>query len=81
MGFYMSAEERRQPLVVAWHYFFMFQMTISLASLAYGILESLDDIVLLGQDLAFTIGVRKIKVTLITYYITYISISDILHIL
>lgn len=81
MGFYMSAEKRHQPLMVAWHYFFLFQITISLASLGYGILESLDDIVRLGQDMAYTISVRQINVNLITYFIKNFLISDFLHIL
>ncbi|KAH8307787.1 hypothetical protein KR018_012411, partial [Drosophila ironensis] len=39
-----------------WHNLVMLQMIVSFASLCYGTLESLDDIVELGRDLAFTIS-------------------------
>ncbi|KAH8350587.1 hypothetical protein KR067_010161, partial [Drosophila pandora] len=56
-GFYTNSEERRKPLLLAWNYFFMFQMMMNMASFTYGLFESLDDIVLLGRDLAFIIAI------------------------
>ncbi|XP_032307440.1 odorant receptor 65a-like [Drosophila ananassae] len=53
----MNSEERRKPLLLAWNYFFMFQMMMNMASFTYGLFESLDDIVLLGRDLAFIIAI------------------------
>ncbi|XP_017089784.2 odorant receptor 65a-like [Drosophila bipectinata] len=78
IGFYMNTDKGRQPLLVAWHYFFMLQMAISLASLGYGILESLDDIVLLGQDLAYTIGTFYIFFKMVHFSIHADDIDEII---
>nr|XP_017089782.2 odorant receptor 65a-like [Drosophila bipectinata] len=55
-GFYMNSEERCKPFLLAWNYFFMFQMMMNMASFTYGLFESLNDIVLFGRDLAFIIA-------------------------
>ncbi|XP_043069837.1 odorant receptor 65a-like [Drosophila bipectinata] len=53
----MNSEERSKRLLLAWNYCFIGLMMVTMASLWYGLLESLDDIVLLGRDLAFIIAV------------------------
>ncbi|KAH8240914.1 hypothetical protein KR026_007851, partial [Drosophila bipectinata] len=55
-GFYMNSEERCKRLLMAWNYCFIALMMVTMASFWYGLLESLDDIVLLGRDLAFIIA-------------------------
>ncbi|EDV51139.1 odorant receptor 65a [Drosophila erecta] len=55
LGFYTNSEERRLPRVVAWQYFLLIQLATSMASLFYGVRESVGDIVNLGRDLVFII--------------------------
>ncbi|KAH8364772.1 hypothetical protein KR084_011382, partial [Drosophila pseudotakahashii] len=52
---YTNSEEQRQFKNIVWQTYILFSLSISLASLLYGILESLGDIVNLGRDLVFTI--------------------------
>lgn len=55
----MNSEQRRLPRIVAWQYFVSIQLATALASLIYGISESIGDIVNLGRDLVFIITVRR----------------------
>ncbi|XP_037719522.1 odorant receptor 65a-like [Drosophila subpulchrella] len=55
LGLYTSSEERRLSNNVVWQSFVLIQLAISIASLFYGIYESIGDIVNLGRDLVFTI--------------------------
>nr|ABW97707.1 odorant receptor [Drosophila subobscura] len=56
LGLYMSADEEGQPLKRAWHVFLFVQLSTLYCSMLYGLLQSLDDIVGMGRDLAFIIG-------------------------
>ncbi|XP_017048454.1 odorant receptor 65a [Drosophila ficusphila] len=57
MGFYTNSEECRSRRKVAWHYFIVTLLIVSLASLCFGVIESIGDIVNLGRDLVFIITI------------------------
>ncbi|XP_022218720.2 odorant receptor 65a-like [Drosophila obscura] len=58
LGLYMNTEEHALlPLRRAWHVFLFGQLSIMYLSMIYGLLdESLDNVVEMGRDLAFLIG-------------------------
>ncbi|KAI8040779.1 hypothetical protein M5D96_006722 [Drosophila gunungcola] len=64
---YTNSEERRVTRNVVWHYYIVIQLAVSLASLCYGVLESIDDIAILGRDLVFIISVIFIFFRLIFF--------------
>ncbi|XP_017121572.1 odorant receptor 65a [Drosophila elegans] len=64
---YTNSEERRVTRNVVWHYYIVIQLAVSLASMCYGVLESIDNIAILGRDLVFIISVIFIFFRLIFF--------------
>ncbi|KAH8293282.1 hypothetical protein KR018_007157, partial [Drosophila ironensis] len=60
LGFYMSSEEFRKPLTNTWQKFLFTQTLFMIASMGYGAIESIDDIVILGRDITFLLAVRTV---------------------
>nr|CBW30614.1 odorant receptor [Drosophila melanogaster] len=77
LGFYMNSEQRRLPRIVAWQYFVSIQLATALASLFYGISESIGDIVNLGRDLVFIITIIFICFRLV-FFAQYAGELDVI---
>nr|ABW97706.1 odorant receptor [Drosophila miranda] len=77
MGLYVNSEEKGQPLRRAWHVFLLVQFSALYASMFYGLLKSLDDIVETGRDLAFMLGMFFIVFKMV-FFSLYADEVDVL---
>ncbi|EDW73060.1 uncharacterized protein Dwil_GK17339 [Drosophila willistoni] len=74
---YMNTEERQLPIRCIWHYFIIVQIYIFFLSLLYGIPESFDSIVDLGEDILWVIAAFFLCFKVI-YFLNYADDIDII---
>ncbi|KAH8342372.1 hypothetical protein KR059_003660, partial [Drosophila kikkawai] len=68
MVLYTNSEERRLPYRSLWHTFTLIQFSIMFITMCYGLTESLGDIVEMGRDLAFILGIFFILFKIVYFH-------------
>nr|XP_041633243.1 putative odorant receptor 65c [Drosophila kikkawai] len=68
MVLYTNSEERRLPYRSLWHTFTLIQFSIMFITMCYGLTESLGDIVEMGRDLAFILGIFFISFKIVYFH-------------